>query len=1070
MHRRSNALLLWLGYCAFVVYGSLVPLEFRPLSLDDAWGVFQRAPVLEIGTEHRADWISNIVLFVPVGFLSAHLLMRSWLRLPRAPLLVFAAAFSFALAAGIEFAQIFFPPRTVALNDLFAEAVGSLIGLAIAARYSGWFAAALRAGPIATRRIDSRWLLLYVLGYVAFSLFPFDFVLSASELEHKLASSSFGWIAAGHSQGVLVALLRLASEVMLTLPVGCWLAATQRGPSNRMAAAAFGALLGIAIELAQFFMVSGVTQGLSVATRTAGVVLGAGLWQQRSRLSLAAFAAAMRRHAPLLAAAYLLTLLQANHVFTIRWQPWTAAQQLHELRFLPFYYHYYTTEMAALASLATVAMLYAPIGVGTWALRWSQAAALGLACAAAFAIEFTKLFVARGHPDPTDLLIACFAAWAVHRLLGALEQGAASPTIVEPAAGPMPELSEPRVDAGATARRPGLVARFVWLAAMALACWSVAGFPVLPGLLGALLVGAAVTVWMRPALAFLIIPAALPILDLAPWSGRLLVDEFDLLLLVTLATAQLRMPARPGTAPSRDPLLRGVGAFVALAFTIGILHSLLLWQGGESLPAEALQGPLNALRIGKGALWALLACLLWRRIRGAGDEPRRLLEAGAVTGLALTVAVILWERLTFTDLLDFSTDYRVTGPFSAMHTGGAYIECFLIVATTFLLVRIVESRHWLSRVTGALLLAAATYALMVTFSRAAMAAFVVAVAIVLGARMLARAPRLPRWAWPAGLAALMLLIAVPVARGPFAQARAEATESDFSLRLHHWTEALSLRPGGVVTELFGAGLGRFPELHYWWHDTESRTGIFHLGREARGPFLRLGSGDPVYVEQFVAVAPGHDYTLQLDVRSALPGAEIEVSLCEKWLLTSFDCVRRSVASAALPNEWKTVTVQFNSAMLGGRPWYAARPVKLALHNPKQAQAFDVANLRFQDTAGHARVDNGDFSAGMDHWFFSADKHLPWHAKSMPIDIWFDLGWLGVAALAALFSLACVRAARAALAGDLRAAGALAALAGFGIVGLFDSLIDTPRFLLLLLGLCALAAGTPPVRRIGVSDA
>jgi hypothetical protein len=40
--------------------------------------------------------------------------------------------------------------------------------------------------------------------------------------------------------------------------------------------------------------------------------------------------------------------------------------------------------------------------------------------------------------------------------------------------------------------------------------------------------------------------------------------------------------------------------------------------------------------------------------------------------------------------MDFAGDYRVTGPFSAMHTGGAYIECFLVVAFAFLIVTILE--------------------------------------------------------------------------------------------------------------------------------------------------------------------------------------------------------------------------------------------------------------------------------------------------------------------------------------------------------------------------------------------
>jgi hypothetical protein len=307
------------------------------------------------------------------------------------------------------------------------------------------------------------------------------------------------------------------------------------------------------------------------------------------------------------------------------------------------------------------------------------------------------------------------------------------------------------------------------------------------------------------------------------------------------------------------------------------------------------------------------------------------------------------------------------------------------------------------------------------------------------------------------LAALMLLVAVPVVRGPFAQTRLGTTESDLSLRVRHWMESASLHPGGISTALFGAGLGRYPELHYWRHASEDRSAIFHLLREPRGPMLRLGSGDPIYVEQIVTIAPRSDYMLHLDVRSGSPNAEIEISLCEKWLLASFDCVRAVATSSAVPNEWKTLALPFNSSALGARPWYATGPVKLALRNPPQALAFDVANLRLQDASGRMLLDNGDFSSGMDHWFFTADSHLPWHTKSLPIGIWFDLGWLGAAAFGALFGLASLRAARAARGGNLQAAAVLAALAGFAVIGIFDTLIDDPRFLLILLGLCGLGA-------------
>ena len=47
----------------------------------------------------------------------------------------------------------------------------------------------------------------------------------------------------------------------------------------------------------------------------------------------------------------------------------------------------------------------------------------------------------------------------------------------------------------------------------------------------------AAVLMLRPAAWLIVVPAALPLLDLAPWTGRFFWDEFDLLMLVTLAVA-----------------------------------------------------------------------------------------------------------------------------------------------------------------------------------------------------------------------------------------------------------------------------------------------------------------------------------------------------------------------------------------------------------------------------------------------------------------------------------------------------------------------------------------------------
>ena len=90
---------------------------------------------------------------------------------------------------------------------------------------------------------------------------------------------------------------------------------------------------------------------------------------------------------------------------------------------------------------------------------------------------------------------------------------------------------------------------------------------------------------------------------------------------------------------------------------------------------------------------------------------------------------------------------------------------------------------------------------------------------------------------------------------------------------------------------------------------------------------------------------------------------------------------------------------------------------------------------------------------------TSDDHLAWHAKSLPLHVYFEQGALGLAAWALFVALGAarlvVRARR-----EPAAAAVLAALAGFLAVGVLDSLIDAPRFLLLFM----LLAGTGLWRR------
>lgn len=427
--RYAAAALAWM---AFVVYGSLVPLDFRPRQ--DAWASFAAIRYLELGVGSRADWIANILLYLVLAYLATAAVWRARLRsgLRRAAVGAVVGA-CLALALTIEFAQLFFPPRTVSINDLVAESIGTLIGCA------AWFFAGPRLRALwrrfraGGRHSVSALLVLYTIGYVAFSLFPYDFLISAVELKDKLAQP--GALGFGPGRGCTAALacgVKLLTESVLVVPLGVLLALTSSADSAQTAdraalrGFAVGVGGGLAIEAAQVFLASGSSGAISVLTRgigaTWGVMLARGV-----PLGRPAIAAATTRRALLVATPFYLALLLAlNGVLPPTPLPlWDVAEKLAALRFLPFYYHYYTSETAALHSLLAVAGSYAPIGVATTLVAGARTgrAALAtvlIAAGLSLTVETLRLFDAGNRPDPTNFLIAPVSAWLFCRLAARL--------------------------------------------------------------------------------------------------------------------------------------------------------------------------------------------------------------------------------------------------------------------------------------------------------------------------------------------------------------------------------------------------------------------------------------------------------------------------------------------------------------------------------------------------------------------------------------------------------------------------------------------------------------------------
>jgi hypothetical protein len=560
-----------------------------------------------------------------------------------------------------------------------------------------------------------------------------------------------------------------------------------------------------------------------------------------------------------------------------------------------------------------------------------------------------------------------------------------------------------------------------------------------------LLAAVGLVVW-RPAAALFLLAAALPALDLAPWTGRFFVDEFDLLLLISVSVVGVRTPAVPGPRWSRRHVLF---ALLGLSLLLSAARGLLPLHWPEATAFYSLVGPYNALRVLKGfAQAAALAWLMHRLLAGAGGERQmRWLVQGMLTGLLLTLLMIVWERMAHAALLDFEADFRVSGPISAMSKGGAFIECYLAVASAFAAWAALHVADRPSRLLASLLLLGAAYGVGVTYSRNGYAAFALALVVVLVAGWRA-ADKPQRWL-RLGLLALVAGIAFPILTGAFASDRLSRIRADFEVRRLHWVDALNMRDATWASSLFGMGLGSFPSTHMVRSAEPVRAGSYALASDADGtPYLRLGGGSTLFIGQLLP--PGSASTEMLvkaEIRSSGGDVAVQLALCSKWLLSSAGCRAGRLLPSGKREVWQSVEVRLPAPPAGSGEML---PTEFALLTPPAGKRVDIRALELLDAAGGQLLGNGSFTKGLDRWFVTTDVDPPWHIHSMPVHVLFEQGWFGALAWLALVTLALSRGSVQAWRGHAPAVLSVAGLGAFLVSGSLNSLIDAPRFLALLL--------------------
>ena len=443
---------LALGVLCLTVYGCLIPLRYRPMSLDEALAAFRRISYFDpslLGA--RGDWVVSIVQFAASSYLVMGALSVDRRRAADLAAAAVVLPGIIALGIGLEFLQVYFPPRTVSLNDIAVESLGGVLGVLLwllaGRRLTGWFRrfwGARGISGLAAQAFPAYLILLLIV-----ELMPFDLMVGAGELAQKYRE---GRILLLPFQGVIAGgigpLAKMLTNAACFFPLGVLAALIPRW--TRGAGRSWREILplGLAatalIELLQLFVYSRHYDATDIVTGTVAVLLGWRLIRDLQRLWLLGgvgwtYHRIAGRGGPgkRRAAWVLLACGWFGALALVSWQPFdfttdparfvaadglltdenTPISAWRRMAWAPLVDCYWGSKYSVIDQLVQKTLSFAPLGIlmalgpcrgdrrGADLLVVLAALLLGLA------IEAGQFFIPERHPSTTDLLVGCCGAW-----------------------------------------------------------------------------------------------------------------------------------------------------------------------------------------------------------------------------------------------------------------------------------------------------------------------------------------------------------------------------------------------------------------------------------------------------------------------------------------------------------------------------------------------------------------------------------------------------------------------------------------------------------------------------------
>jgi len=410
-----------LVYSLFVIYGSLVPFDFQLISLEDAQQRFEELYLLDLREGSRVDRAVNVLLFIPLAFMWMGLLSASCVRAGKVLVSVYVALFCLLLSFCIEFAQLFFPSRVSSFSDIFAQCIGTAIGISawwLTGRKVIEWLAKWQLTKLPETRLD-RYLEIYIGFLFFYNVMPLDLIMSPIDFYHKwnegrIILFPFGGLKELFAENIY----EWGSEILLWIPVPLlW---QRRGGLGdyQILGRVFG--LVVTLEFIQLFVNSRVTDTTDILLAMVGGVLG--LWvgrrlfSERADIESGILFSLWHKRLVVGSVGYLLWYLLLIIVF---WYPFDfnlsrdyLDGRLESLFKVPFHTYFYSTEFRALTEIFHKVVFFMPLGwilafiarsIGSYRLLW--VVSLFILSASALTIEAVQLLLPGKVVSWTDLFL-----------------------------------------------------------------------------------------------------------------------------------------------------------------------------------------------------------------------------------------------------------------------------------------------------------------------------------------------------------------------------------------------------------------------------------------------------------------------------------------------------------------------------------------------------------------------------------------------------------------------------------------------------------------------------------------